>query len=489
LTYFLPSDYNIQQNHTHFLDEKLRFIYQPDVYQFAIFVARRCGASRIIDIGCGSGEQLLAIADEFEILGVDCEASMPLFRATLPNAKWLECDLESTTPEIPDDMFESAVLICADVIEHLRCPDRLAKYLSRVSEIVDFIFMSTPDRDRARGWLDCGPPDNPSHVIEWSASEFLRFLRFSGFSEKILYGHTVNNNHNLANTMLLAIGGKAAYPRGQFKALRVAAVIHCFNEVDIISEVVHHLVRQGVQIHLFDNWSTDGTWELSSELMRQGCLASLERYPDEPTNEYQWATLLKHTENIAQTIDADWIIHYDADELRFSPWQNSTLVEGISWVDTLGYNAIDFTVLDFRFLVNQSNATAPYEHSLTQFQFGRRPGHFLQVKAWKNQRKVNLVNSGGHNADFEGRRLFPFKFLTKHYPLRNAHQAKKKVYVDRLPRIQLEQAERGWHTHYDQFVGDNRILGWSRSELLSWSEHFFHTEYLVQRLSGIGLED
>ena len=489
MTYYLPSDYIKQDNHLHFLDQGLSFVHQPDVYQLAIFVARRCGASRIIDIGCGSGEKLSGVAYEFEILGVDCAASMPIFRRTLEKANWLECDLDISNPEIPEELFVNSVVICADVIEHLRYPDCLAKYLSHISKLSDFIFVSTPDRDRVRGWLDRGPPANPSHVMEWGASELLRFLRSSGFSEKMLYGHTVNNNHNLANTTLLTITGKSAHPSGQFKLLKVAAVIHCFNEMDILPEVIHHLVRQGIQIYLFDNWSTDGTWEIASELQQQGLLAHLERYPAYPTDNFQWASLLKHTEDISQSIDADWIIHYDADELRYSPWQSSTLVEGISWVDNLGYNAVDFSIVEFRFLSNKSNCNGPYESSLTHFEFGKRPGHFLQVKAWKNTQRVNLVDSGGHNADFEGRRLYPLKFLTKHYPLRNAQQAQKKVFIDRLPRSQLEKTERGWHTHYDLFADAGSIPGWSRDELIAWNENLFLTEYLVQRLSGIGIVD
>jgi hypothetical protein len=126
---------------------------------------------------------------------------------------------------------------------------------------------------------------------------------------------------------------------------------------------------------------------------------------------------------------------------------------------------------------------------LNHFQFGRRGGHFVQIKAWRNDQRVHLVGSGGHEAAFEGRRVFPLKFLTKHYPLRSATQAQKKVFDDRLPRVRREQNERGWHTHYNQYADAGAVAGWSRHELLPWAEKLFHTEFLVQRLSGIGLAD
>lgn len=489
MSHYLPEGYTPRAEHSHFLDVPTGIVYQPHVYELAVFLARRVGAKRIIDIGCGSGAKLLCIRNEFEILGVDCAATIPLFRQTLSSARWIECDLDQSDPTIPEELLRDAVVICADVIEHLRNPERLARYLADVSEVAPFVLVSTPDRDRVRGWLDCGPPANRSHVMEWGAGEFLRFLRQSGFSGQVLHGHSINTDFHRGNTTLLVIGGAHAYPRADVPRRKVAAVIHCFNEVDILPEVVRHLVRQGVEVHLYDNWSTDGSWEAALELERSGLLACLERFPSTPVGEYQWAQLLRHTEEIAQFIDADWVIHYDADELRYSPWPGVTLAEGISWACSQGYNAIDFSVIDFRFIAGETEASPPYETALNHFQFGRRGGHFVQIKAWRNEQAVRLVDSGGHEATFEGRRVFPLKFLTKHYPLRSLSQAKKKVFGDRLPRIQREQAERGWHTQYNQFASAGSVSGWPRYELLPWTDQLFLTEYLVQRVSGIGLQD
>lgn len=485
----LPAEYQARNDNAAFFDAISPLIYQPHVYELAAFVARRCGVKNLIDIGCGSGNKMRRYAAEFQIIGVDRSETESLFRETVPGANFIGCDLDTEIPNIPEDILSDSVFICADVIEHLRFPEKLACYLGRVCSIAPFVFVSTPDRDRVRGWLDCGPPANLSHVMEWNGTEFARFLKDSGFPENMFCGHTINTAQHWANTTVLVIAGAHACPQGLISPKKVAAIIHCYNEVDILPEVVWHLHRQNVNVWVFDNWSTDGTWDACLDLERSGLIVKADRYPNTPTNEYQWANLLRHTEEVAPSIDADWLIHYDADELRYSPWVGVNLAEAIAWVDSLGYNAIDFTVIDFRFLAGDAESKLPYEQSLTHFEFGRRPGHFAQVKAWKNNQRVTLVDSGGHNAEFQGRHIFPLKFLTKHYPLRSASQAEKKIFSDRLPRVSTERSERGWHTQYDSFAGEEEISGWSPRDLEHWAEQFFLSEFLVQRLGGIGLVD
>jgi hypothetical protein len=44
----------------------------------------------------------------------------------------------------------------------------------------------------------------------------------------------------------------------------------------------------------------------------------------------------------------------------------------------------------------------------------------------------------------------------------------------------------GWHTHYLGF-DEEQFKGWSPETLVSWSPAMFASEYLVERISGIGL--
>jgi hypothetical protein len=401
--------------------------------------------------------------------------------------KLISHNLEDGLPEIPTSILENSLVICSDVIEHIKKPELLLSQLASISEVAPYVLLSTPDRDRARGWIDMGPPANTCHVREWSANEFVRFMFDCGFKSIPFYGHTVNTDVNLVkSTIMVVCGSHAALNNRGIKNLKVAAIVHGFNEKDILPEIVRHLNKNGIEIHYFDNWSNDGSWEIISDFQNQGMVIQCQRFPDAPTNQYCWQAQLKKTEEYASKIDADWVMHYDADEIRISPWGETTLKQGILNVDALGYNAIDFTVIDFRYTF-KNDISEYFEDKLTHFEFGRRPGHFSQIKCWKNQGKVSLAETGGHEVCFEGRKVFPIKFLTKHYPLRNKKQSLQKIYIDRLPRFIEENKAYGWHTQYDIFKSQKRDPEWNIQNLIPWHSKYFNSEYLVERISGIGI--
>jgi hypothetical protein len=491
MKYYLPKDYSVRSDQVLYTDAPSELIYQPYVYNLAEYFIKTANLKYVIDIGCGSAGKLKSLSNICTIIGFDSSVGVSMARTTIPSGEFIEHDLEVPLPKLDKDILEQSVIICSDVIEHLQRPDKLAKQLSELAEIAPFVIVSTPDRDRSRGWFDQGPPANPAHVMEWNGTEFVRFLKESGFSSVPFYGYTINTDHHCAKSTLVTVSGRHVKVDEVFPTVKVASIIHSFNEVDIIEEVVKHLYIQGVEVHVFDNWSTDGTWEKLQALFDTGYITKISKFPEAPSRDYDWSEQLAKTTEYAKTIDAEWIMHHDADELRVSPWQELNLTRAISLVDHKGYNAIDFTVLDFRFINNRKEKGWVYEQELNHFEFGRRPGHFLQIKCWKNKKdkQVDLATSGGHEATFDRRKVFPIKFLLKHYSLRNKKQAEEKVFKNRLPRFKKEQSKFGWHNQYNNFSDSQEINGWEQHTLIPWHPNQFYSEFLIERISGIGLVD
>ena len=62
--------------------------------------------------------------------------------------------------------------------------------------------------------------------------------------------------------------------RARPKVMRIVGMIPVYNESDIIGQVVHHLISQGVQLVIIDNGSNDGSYEICRKFLSKGVLRS-----------------------------------------------------------------------------------------------------------------------------------------------------------------------------------------------------------------------
>lgn len=232
----------------------------------------------------------------------------------------------------------------------------------------------------------------------------------------------------------------------------VVAIIAAFNEADIIQHVVSDLIDQGLGVYFLDDGSTDDTVALVEPYVGRGVLF-IERLPPEGQPDgsagFAWARILRRKAQLAVELDADWFIHHDADEFRESPWRHVSLIDAIHRVDTLGFNAIDFTGLDFWPVHDRFIAGGDVREALP-FYSEPAPYDRLQIRAWKKTADLDLVTSGGHEAQFKDRRVFPLRFILRHYPVRGQAHGERKVFRERRGRFLAEELARGWHVQYDE---------------------------------------
>lgn len=234
-------------------------------------------------------------------------------------------------------------------------------------------------------------------------------------------------------------------------APRLIALLAVRDEEDIIAAAVRHLIAQGAEVYVLDDGSTDGTVAELTPLLGKGVLR-IERFPAESgispaaAAARPWECLLRRKEQLAGELAAEWFIHHDADELRESPWDGLTLREAIARVDRLGYNAVDFAVYNFPPVHDAYRAGDDLARAFPYCEPAAGLDR-LQVKCWKKQPQVDLASSGGHEARFPGQRVFPVRFLCRHYPLRGQVQGERKLRARRA-RFAPEH-DRGWHCQYD----------------------------------------
>jgi len=219
--------------------------------------------------------------------------------------------------------------------------------------------------------------------------------------------------------------------------MRVVALLATYNEERFVGGCIEHLQRHGVETYLIDNDSTDATVEIAERFD----LAGLEAAPRDGV--YAWRPLLERKSALAQTLDADWLIHLDADEIRLPPRSGMTLAEAIAEVDALGYNAVNFQEFTFVPTVEAPNHDHPRFQETMRRYYPYFPGRRDRLNAWKNQDvPVELAASGGHRVSFPGLNVFPESFPMRHYLYLSVGHAVSK-YVERV--YDPNEVESGWH--------------------------------------------
>jgi hypothetical protein len=243
-------------------------------------------------------------------------------------------------------------------------------------------------------------------------------------------------------------------PERPFRAL---AIMPAFNEADVIFHAIGALVSEGVDVYLIDHESTDGTVEAAKPWLGRG-LVRIERFPEEAgyaernRTEMVWRDILRRVGEVSGEVPADWYLFVNADEFREAPWPGVTLADALREVDELGFNAVNFELLNFR--PTPQDAFVPGADVREHLRHYEPPGPYdvLQIKAWKAQPAVvDLVHHGGHDLLFEGKRVFPVPFLLRHYPIRSAEHGRRKVLAERMERFAAEERAGGWHVQYDHY--------------------------------------
>jgi hypothetical protein len=231
----------------------------------------------------------------------------------------------------------------------------------------------------------------------------------------------------------------------------VIAIVAAYNEADIIGQVVGYLIAQGIQVYFLDDGSTDGTVAAIEPYVGRGVLC-IERLTGAADNaaprSFAWERILLRKTELARQLDADWFVHHDADEFREAPWAHASLLEGIRRVDALGFNAIDFSSLDF-WPIDDTFQPGDDVRAAFPFYSEHAPYDHLQIRCWKKTDDIDLASSGGHEACFDGRRVFPLRFILRHYPIRGQRHGERKIFAERQKRFLDEERARGWHVQYD----------------------------------------
>lgn len=235
--------------------------------------------------------------------------------------------------------------------------------------------------------------------------------------------------------------------------MRVVAMLQTYNEQRFVAACIEHLREQGVDVYLIDNESTDDTVAIAERYLGDG-VTGIETLPRDGC--FALRAQCARQEELAQDLDADWLIHYDADEFRASARPRQSLAGAILELDEAGFNAVRFHECAFVPTVEHP------DHDHRDFQLTMRryypfePTPLHRCNAWKKQdAPVELAWSGGHEVRFPGLKLAPTSLNLRHYLFLSVPHAIEK-FVQR--RFAEDEVADGWFGWRSTITADDIVL-------------------------------
>jgi len=233
--------------------------------------------------------------------------------------------------------------------------------------------------------------------------------------------------------------------------LKIVGIMPVYNEVDIVEQTITYMSQQGIPLIIIEGNSTDRSLEIERKFVGKGVL---EIRIVQPNPYYDRKAVLSEGYRSALQYSPDWIVYVDADEFLESPLPAKTLAESIEEVDRLGYNLIQFNC--FEFLLTEKDYQSSETDIRKRLRFYTWNADFY-FRVWKHYPGTDLIKNAGHKPTFPSEvteRVFPAKFILRHYKFRSLEQGLRKVFTERLPRYDPKNRAIGWHIHYDNLKPD-----------------------------------
>ena len=273
--------------------------------------------------------------------------------------------------------------------------------------------------------------------------------------------------------------------------MRAIAIVATYNEERFIGACLDNLIAQGLDVYLIDNQSTDRTVAIAERYAQRG-LIGIETLPRRGFFSLQEQCERKET--LASTLDADWFIHVDADQIVLPPRSDVSLLQAFADVDAQGYNAVYFH--QFAFIPTHE---AP-DHDHPQFQqtmrwyYPHESSFPHSLRAWKRQdAPVELTWSGGHRVRFPGLRMCPTPFRYRHYLFLSIAHAARKYAEKRFDPAEIEKGWHGWRPRLRpeliKLPSQAELLHYRSDDLLDHTnprrKHFVVEEAIAQALGSV----
>ncbi len=224
-------------------------------------------------------------------------------------------------------------------------------------------------------------------------------------------------------------------------------------------------------MHFIDNWSSDETLE-RAEGHRAVWLPSA--FPSGRPRHYEWERIIERGSRRSPPLPkpTGWSTTMPTSGGQ-SPWPGVPMVDALYWVAAPATTRSITPWWCTRQPTTDSRRVTDVTGALRYFEFGRRPGHFTQIKAWR-------PGVGGWTWPPQGdtRRLSGGGGCSRSISCYGTTRSGRRPTGAQGPRgtttpLVAGERRRGWHNQYDTADGDTVFIR-DPGELNLFAEATFH---------------
>jgi glycosyltransferase involved in cell wall biosynthesis len=200
--------------------------------------------------------------------------------------------------------------------------------------------------------------------------------------------------------------------------LRMMAV---YDEQDVLGYNLDFYARAGFPTVVLDNGSTDGSYEICQQYLRDGPIVALERLA---TDRYEWRRLHEALLALALEQRPSHLLLTAPDEF-FEVEQGGDLRAAMEEDFDAGYSLIRLRSMEFQ-ITDRDDMSEPNPVARMRHYYHRRTRMDRGYPAMPDLR----LTSSGHRPLFPNavpERPSPRRYVCRHYPLRTPEQARRKI--------------------------------------------------------------
>lgn len=296
-------------------------------------------------------------------------------------------------------------------------------------------------------------------------------------------GEAVAPTHKGFSAQYQAIQAKAAQTADLAQAghsgrsPKMLAVLLCYNDADILADVIEHMLINNHDLILWDHGSTDAT---AAVIARYKHHIAEHRFIPRTVDFYGLYQAM------SQHLIDHWVQHYDwiswpdQDEILEGPDRSLSYAKHIEQVYRAGYDWLVFNNINYWWTHKDAQAIASPIRRVRHYSIF--PDCAPRVRAWRAA-KTN-IRQFNHNA-IDGR-IYEKPFNLRHYPMRSEEQMVKRITKDRAG---LQRGNMNYHYNHMAKAQNRLIVGPDRlnyddgvAELqlkptLNWREIYGDTGY------------